>query len=300
MCGIIGYTGYRNAQPVILDGLKRLEYRGYDSAGIAIINKKLQIHKQIGQISNIIQTIPTYPGTTGIGHTRWATHGKVTQQNAHPLHNTKKTIAIVHNGIIENYQTLKKQLQQNGTSFTTQTDSETIAHLIDTHYTTTFQHAILKTITEINGSYAIVAISQHDPHTIIAARNESPLVLGIGDNENLVASDIPALLKYTNRVIYLDDGEIAILTPKNITIMDQNGTPKTKKTHIVTWDVKDAEKAGYPHYMLKEIHEQPHALTQGLLGRISEINRTITFHENIETLIKNPPQKIHLIACGTS
>ncbi|MBU0498385.1 MAG: glutamine--fructose-6-phosphate transaminase (isomerizing) [Candidatus Thermoplasmatota archaeon] len=300
MCGIIGYNGYRNAQPVILDGLKRLEYRGYDSAGIGIINKKLQVHKQVGDISRLIDSIPSFTGTIGIGHTRWATHGKVTETNAHPQLNTSKTIAIVHNGIIDNFLELKNHLQQKGYVFQSQTDSEIIAHLIDEHYHKDFQDAILKTIRQLRGSYAIVAISQKDPDTIIAARNESPLVIGIGDNENLVASDIPALLKYTNRVIYLDDGEICILKKKSVTILDSAGTQKQKETHLVTWDVRDAEKAGYPHFMLKEIHEQPQALTQGLVGRISEINRTVSFHEKIERLLRKPIQKIHLIACGTS
>jgi glucosamine--fructose-6-phosphate aminotransferase (isomerizing) len=300
VCGIIGYVGYRDAYSVLLDGLKRLEYRGYDSAGIGIIDSKLQIYKEVGEVSNLEYEIPKFNGKIGIGHTRWATHGKVSKENAHPHLDCKLKIAVVHNGIIDNFKDLKNQLVLKGHNLTSQTDSEIIAHLIEESYTNNLCEAVIKAVRQLKGSYAIVAISETNPNTIFAARNESPLVIGIGDNENLIASDIPAILKYTNRVKYLDDGEICILNKKEVNIINIDNEPIDKKTILVNWTVRDAEKAGYSHFMLKEIHEQPHSIYQGLVGRISEINRSIEFPDRVESLLNKKFNFIHIIGCGTS
>lgn len=300
MCGIIGYTGYRTAQEVIIDCLQRLEYRGYDSAGIGIIDKKLQVFKEIGEISKLKDNLPQYKGNTGLGHTRWATHGNVTKDNAHPHVSSKQHIAIVHNGIIDNFKQLRDQLIKKGFSFKGQTDSEVIANLIDSHYTNNLEQAVYKATQQLKGSYALVAINKKEPKKIVGARNESPLVIGVGDNENFLASDIPALLKYTNRVIYLDDGELCVLDDKTIAIYDDRNKPLSKEEHIINWDIADAEKAGFPHFMLKEIYEQTQSIQQTLRGRISEIEQTITFPDKVEQLLKTTPTTIHVIACGTS
>ena len=300
MCGIIGYNGFRDANKVLIDCLKRLEYRGYDSAGIAVIGKNLKIFKEIGEISKLEKEIPDLKGNIGIGHTRWATHGSVTKENAHPQTSSDKKIAIIHNGIIENFKILREKLEKKGIKFRSQTDTEVIAHLISENYKDNLEDAVINALKKIKGSYAILAISKDEPNKIVGARKESPLVIGVGDNENFLASDIPALLKYTNRVKYLEDNEICILSKNDVKIYDQNKKEIKKEENIIKWDFKDAEKSGFPHFMLKEIYDQPDTIQKVFLGRVSEIQRNIEFPEKVETLLNNGIESIHIVACGTS
>lgn len=221
MCGIAGYVGHRNAAEVLIDCLKRLEYRGYDSVGIGVIGKKLSVFKDVGEIKDVREKLPKMHGNIGIGHTRWATHGKVSRENAHPHLSCDKKIALVHNGIIENFKTLKEELENKGHKFLSETDSEVIVHLIEEEYDGKIEEAVISAIKKIKGSYAIVVISQNEPEKIVAARKGSPLIIGVGDNENFVASDIPAFLKYTNRVIYLNDEEVCIIADNNVKVADE-------------------------------------------------------------------------------
>ena len=300
MCGIIGYVGFREARTVLLESLKRLDYRGYDSAGVAIIDKNLKVYKEIGEIANVEKKIPQLKGTTGIGHTRWATHGGVTKENAHPHLSCDKKIAIVHNGIIENHTKLREELKKKGHRFISQTDSEVIAHLIDDAYKGNLEEALIAAIKKIKGSYAIVAVSQDEPGKIVGIRNESPLVIGVGDSENFLASDITAFLKYTNRVMFLNDGELCVITTNSIQVFDKNKKQIKKKEELITWDFTDAEKSGFPHFMLKEIYDQPDTIHQVLRGRISEMEETITFPDHVEKLLRSEINSIHIVACGTS
>ncbi len=300
MCGIVGYTGFRKATTVLLDALKRLEYRGYDSAGIAVADKKLHVYKDVGEISQLAASVPDMPGHCAISHTRWATHGTVSKENAHPHMNNDNTIAVVHNGIIENFKQLREDLEADGYTFVSQTDTEVLAHLIDKYYTDSLEHAVVESLRRIQGSYAVIAVSTRDPGKIVGARKESPLVIGVGDNENFIASDIPAVLKYTKRVIFLEEEELCILTDKTIAIQKLDGTPVEREKTLIDWDIKDAEKAGFPHFMLKEIFEQPETVQQVLRGRVSEIDRQIYFPGRVEALLQADISTIHIIACGTS
>jgi len=300
VCGIIGYVGFRDARTILLESLKRLDYRGYDSAGVAIIDKKLKVYKEVGEIANVEKKIPRLKGTTGVGHTRWATHGGVTKENAHPHVSCDKKIAIVHNGIIENFSKLKEELKKKGHTFLSQTDSEVIAHLIDDAYKGNLEDAVVAAVKKIQGSYSIVAVSEEEPEKIVGVRKESPLVIGVGDSENFLASDITAFLKYTKRVIFLNDGELCVLTKNFINVFDKNRKSIKKKEELITWDVKDAEKSGFAHFMLKEIYEQPDTVHQALRGRISEIEETIAFPEPVEKLLSNEISSVHIVACGTS
>ncbi len=302
MCGIIGYNGFRDADKVIIDGLKRLEYRGYDSSGLAILGKKQQVYKEVGEIKQLEKTITKTKtaGTIGLGHNRWATHGGVTKENAHPHISTNKKIAIVHNGIIENYIKLRENLIKKGYKFVSQTDSEVLAHLIEDNYKDDLEKAVFLALKKVEGYYALVVTSTDEPDIIIGARKDSPLVIGVGDNENFLASDVPAFLKYTNQVIYLNDGEICAVSKKDVKVYDKNNKPVQRKEDIIKWDFKDAEKSGFPHFMLKEIYDQPDTINQVLRGRISEIDRSINFNENVENLLKSSISSIHIVACGTS
>ena len=300
MCGIIGYNGFREANKVLIDCLKRLEYRGYDSAGIGIIGKKLQIFKEVGEISKLEKEIPLFKGDIGIGHTRWATHGTVTKQNAHPQLSSNKKIAVIHNGIIENFKKLRENLEKKGTKFNSQTDTEVIAHLIHDNYKGNLENAVFSAINKLQGSYAILVVCEDEPGKLVGVRKESPLVVGVGDNENFLASDIPALLKYTNRVIYLNDGEMCVLFKNSVTVFDENKKEVSKKENLMKWDFKDAEKSGFPHFMLKEIYDQPDTIQQVFRGRVSEIDRSIEFPEKVENLLNNNIDSIHIVACGTS
>jgi glucosamine--fructose-6-phosphate aminotransferase (isomerizing) len=265
VCGIIGYTGYRDAVRVIPDCLKSLEYRGYDSAGIAISHNGLKVIRDVGDISNLKKKIPISSSSRfGIGHTRWATHGQVNIDNAHPHVDCKNKIAIVHNGIIENFLSIKEQLKNKGCLFSSNTDSEVIAHLIEKNYKGNLEDALFAILEKLKGSYAIVAMCDDEPGKIVGARKESPLVIGIGDNENFIASDLTALLKYTNRVIFLDDGENCVLSSSSISIFDKNKNAISHDEELINWNLKDAKKSGFAHFMLKEIFEQPQSIQNTL------------------------------------
>ncbi len=300
MCGIVGYVGFRDARKVVLDCLKRLEYRGYDSAGIATVDKKLDVFKQTGEISELEKNLPLLKGTFGLGHSRWATHGAVTKANAHPHTSCDGKIAIVHNGIIENFKQLKEKLEGKNHCFSSNTDSEIFAHLIEEEYKGDLEKAVFEAVKKIKGSYALVVVSEDESGKIVGARNESPLIIGVGDNENFLASDIPAVLKYTNRFIYLDDGEFCVLDKKNVKVFDKNFKKVDKEIHTIDWNIDDAEKSGFPHFMLKEIFEQPETVIQVLRGRVSEIKNEIKFPDSVEELLKSDFKSIHIVACGTS
>jgi glucosamine--fructose-6-phosphate aminotransferase (isomerizing) len=300
VCGIIGYVGYREARTVLLESLKRLDYRGYDSAGVAIIDKKLKVYKDVGEIAAVEKQIPNLKGTIGIGHTRWATHGAVTKENAHPHLSCDRKIAIIHNGIIENYLTLKEDLKKKGHIFRSNTDSEVVAHLIDDAYKGSLEDAVIAAVKKIKGSYALVIICADEPDKIIGVRKESPLVIGVGDSENFLASDITAFLKYTNRVKFLNDGELCTITNNSVKVYTINKKSIPKKEELITWNIRDAEKSGFPHFMLKEIYDQPDTVHQVLRGRLSEIEDTVTFPEQVENLLNSDLTTIHIVACGTS
>lgn len=300
MCGIIGYNGFRDAEKVLIESLKRLEYRGYDSTGICVIDKKLKIYKDAGEISKLEKDIPSFKGDIGIGHTRWATHGAVNKINAHPQLSDDNKIAVIHNGIIENFKIIKEELENKGIKFKSQTDTEVIANLIKYNYKGNLENAVHSSIKKIKGSYAIATVCEDEPDKIVGARKESPLIIGVGDNENFLTSDIPAILKFTNRVIYLNDGEMCVITKDDITVFDEKKKKLDRKEEIINWNFKDAEKSGFPHFMLKEIYDQPDTINQVLRGRVSEINRNIDFNKNVEDLLKNGVDSIHIVACGTS
>jgi len=292
MCGIVGYVGNEQAMEILLSSLKRLEYRGYDSAGIAIVDSELQVHKSVGKIKALERSLPELKGKRGIAHTRWATHGAPSTENAHPFTDNEGAIALVHNGIIENYEEIKKGLLEKGVTFTSETDTEVLVHLISSFYEGDIEAAVRAALAKVRGSYAIVVV-QKDENKVIGARKESPLVVGLGRTSNYIASDVPALLKYTNRVIYLDDGEIVVIEPTSVRITDLDGNPIQKEEHKIEWTVEDAEKGGYAHFMLKEIFEQPKAILDTLIGRIPDLDLGLD-HVNEEI------DKVALIACGTA
>jgi len=295
MCGIIGYIGNRDAVPILLDGLKRLEYRGYDSAGISTIdNNKLVVRRSVGKLRNLEENIKDNPlgGKIGIGHTRWATHGRPSEENAHP--HRVNGVVVVHNGIIENYLALKEELIKEGSVFTSNTDTEVIAHLIHKYFEGNLEEAVKKALHRIVGAYAIGVICEQDPKKIVAARKHSPLVIGLGKGEFFIASDIPA--------IFLEDGEIAILTEEGVKISDLMGRPKSKEVKKVLWNLVMAEKSGYKHFMLKEIYEQPRAIWDTFRGRISQETGDIILLDEIKMDKESIKEikKIFIVACGTS
>src|SRR5277367_754892 len=306
MCGIVGYIGSKRVVPLILDGLKRLEYRGYDSAGIAVLgeNGKLEIRRAPGKLRNLEESIRTTPleGVYGIGHTRWATHGRPTEENAHPHRDCSGQIVVVHNGIIENYLELKHQLIAEGHKFLTETDTEIIAHLIEKYSQgESLEAAVLKSVKVMTGAFALVALSTRDPLKIVAARLGPPIVVGLGENEFFVASDIPAILQHTRSVFFLGDGELAVLTPQGVSVMDFQGHPVERKPQHVTWDPIMAEKGGFKHFMQKEIFEQPRAVRDTLLGRISqETGKVFLDQMDITEEEFQNFQGVKIIACGTS
>ena len=303
MCGIIGYVGNKKAAGILLEGLKRLEYRGYDSAGICTINdNKTIIEKDIGKLEEIQKKIDfsKIEGKIGLSHCRWATHGKVTKENAHPHCDGNEKISIVHNGIIENFQELKDMLIKKGHKFKSLTDTEVIVHLIADNYDGNIEEATRKALKKIEGSYALGVVCSDEPDKIIAARNESPLIIGLGKEENFIASDVPAILKHTNKVIYLDNNELIILTKDNVEIKNNDGKILKKDVNEIDWNSELAEKSGYEHFMLKEIHEQPRAITETLNGRLTngDINLNNELNINEEELKKI--NRIIIVACGTS
>ena len=307
MCGIVGYIGPKKTVPVIIEGLRKLEYRGYDSAGIAVVTSdgKLEIRRAPGKLRNLEEVIQKCPieGTYGIGHTRWATHGRPTEENAHPHRDCTGEIVVVHNGIIENYLELKEQLQREGHKFATETDTEVVSHLVEKNSQngTPLEEAVRKSLKELRGIYSLVFLSARDPHKIVAARIGPPSVIGLGDGEYFVASDIPALLEHTRKIFFLADGDIAVLTLKGVKVMDHDGRPVNRPPQTVSWDPIMAEKGGFKHFMLKEIHEQPHAVRETALGRIS-LDSGKVFLEEMEITEDDllQTQKINIVACGTS
>ena len=305
MCGIVGYVGHRQAADVIIDGLTRLEYRGYDSAGVVISPETkhtnpnvLNVVKRAGKLSVLKDALITEPlsGTLGLGHTRWATHGKPNDINAHPHLSEDNKLAIIHNGIIENYLTLKEKLIHAGHTFVSDTDTEVMVHLIEEHYNGDLITAVRHALREVTGAYALV-VSHAEHDVIIAARATSPMVIGLGENENFVASDVPALLPYTRDVIFLHDGDMALITQQGVTITDFNGNTLNRETSTIDWDAEAAEKNGYPHYMLKEIYEQPTVLQNTFGGRFSG-NGTDTQLEL--TLDPTSINRVVITAAGTA
>ena len=292
MCGIIGYAGQRNALPILLDGLKRLEYRGYDSAGVAIVGSGLQIAKDKGFIADLEARLPEMSGTTGLAHTRWATHGAPSRVNAHPHTDCHGKLALAHNGIIENYAALREKLEAEGHVFHTETDTESLAHLIESRYRGDLEEAVRQALHEIRGSYAIAVVHEDEPGKVVGARNESPLVVGIAPDETFLASDVPALLKYTDKVVYVMDKEMVVLTPHHATVKDLEGNPVAREPQRILWTLEDAEKGGFEHFMIKEIHETPKAIHETLLGRIANLE--------VDGFLSEDFSSVKLVACGTS
>ena len=306
MCGIVGYIGPKKVVPLILDGLRRLEYRGYDSAGIAVVsqNGKMEIRRASGKLPNLEESIRNHPidGIYGLGHTRWATHGRPTEENAHPHRDCKGEVVVVHNGIVENYLELKQELEKEGHKFVTQTDTEIVAHLVEKYMDGgPLEDSVRKAIKRLSGVYALVILSTKDPHKIVAARNGPPVVVGLGKNEYFVASDIPGILAHTRDMFFLNDGDVAVLTPKGVKVSDIDANPVQPKIHHVTWDPVTAEKGGFKHFMLKEIFEQPRAIRDTMLGRISQETGEVFLDqmEISETEFRNF-RNIKIVACGTS
>jgi glucosamine--fructose-6-phosphate aminotransferase (isomerizing) len=305
MCGIVGYIGSHNAVPIILDGLKKLEYRGYDSAGLAVYcdNSELAVRRAKGKLRNLEDAISASPvnGAYGIGHTRWATHGRPTEENAHPHRDCKGDVVVVHNGIVENYLTLKHQLEAEGHEFKTETDTEIIAHLVEKHSNGNLESAVRAAVKELSGVFALAVVSRSDPRKIVAARNGPPVVIGIGDNEYFVASDVPAILSHTRDMFFLADGDMAVLTPEGVHLSDFEGRPVKRQVTHVLWDPILAEKGGYKHFMLKEIYEQPRAVRDTTLGRVGQETGRIFLDEmDIAAAEFARFKQVRIIACGTS
>src|ERR1700690_2833473 len=314
MCGIVGYVGKKQVVPVILDGLRRLEYRGYDSAGIAVSGngEGLQVRRAQGKLHNLENMIRLKPldGTYGIGHTRWATHGHPTEENAHPHRDCSGRIVVVHNGIVENYLSLKKKLIAEGHKFTTETDTEIIAHLVEKHYLQTgnghrpaslLEEAVRKAVNELAGVFALVVSAVDEPNKIVAARNGPPAVIGLGKEEYFVASDVPAILHHTRDLFFLADGDLAVITPDGVQVSDFDGRPLVREVQRLTWDPIMAEKAGFKHFMLKEIYEQPRAVRDTMRGRISQdAERVVLGEMEISEKEFRGLKKINIAACGTS
>ena len=305
MCGIIGYIGDKSVVPVLIEGLRRLEYRGYDSAGVAVVNGHgLEIRRSAGKLINLENVIADAPlaGTFGLGHTRWATHGRPTEENAHPHRDCKDKIVVVHNGIIENYLELKQELQGKGHKFVTERDTEVVAHLVEEEWKADgLEGAVMRAMRRLRGLFAIVLLSADDPEKIVAVRNGPPVVVGLGEGEWFVASDIPAILQHTRDVAFLDDQEMVIVTRAGAKFTDLTGRVIQKKPQRVTWDPVQAEKAGYKHFMLKEIFEQPTAVRETILGRVSQ-DTGLVFLDEMKLTDDDfrAVNKVQLLACGTS
>ncbi|MCM3786271.1 glutamine--fructose-6-phosphate transaminase (isomerizing) [Neobacillus mesonae] len=304
MCGIVGYIGNKNTQNVLIEGLKKLEYRGYDSAGIAVFTPEgLQITKSIGRLANLEAKLETAPlqGSAGIGHTRWATHGKPSDENSHPHTDDSHKFSVVHNGIVENYLDLKDELISQGCTFTSETDTEVISHLVAREYDGDIVKAVQKAITYMRGAFALGVLTEYEPDKLVAVRQASPLIIGIGEGENFIGSDIPAILEYTRNVYILNDGEMAVLTQDSVELMTIEGNFISREMIRVDWDAVTAEKGGFDHFMLKEIYEQPKAYRETMLGRISADHKKILLPDlkMTEEQIKNI-KNIQIIACGTA
>lgn len=305
MCGIVGYIGFNQASDFLLDGMAKLEYRGYDSAGIAVIgaDNVIKIQKKVGRLANLAAIVEADPneGTIGIGHTRWATHGRPSDMNAHPHASEDGKFAVVHNGIIENYMPLKEELIAKGYHFKSETDTEVVAHLLADMYDGDFVGTVRRMLARVDGAYALEIICSDEPDKIICTKKENPLVIGLGKGENFVASDIPAIINYTRDTYILNDGELAIVTRDGVAISDRAGNPVDKEVYHVTWNAEAAEKGGYEHFMLKEIHDQPKAVRDTFGTHISEDGKTAVFEElNWTANDVAAFNKILIVACGTA
>ncbi|MBU4310144.1 glutamine--fructose-6-phosphate transaminase (isomerizing) [bacterium] len=304
MCGIVGYLGKKRAQPILLEGLKRLEYRGYDSSGIAVLEKKkILLYKKEGKIS-ILEALlvnKKLEGTIGLGHTRWATHGKPSDENAHPHSDCSGDLVVVHNGIIENYLILKEELIKKGHRFKSETDTEVLAHLIEENFKGDLEEATREALKSVEGAYAIGVISTKDPEKLVAARYGSPLIVGVGEKEFFIASDVPAILNHTREIIFLDEGQLATLTPEGVKVTTLDNKKVEKAVTIIEWDVSLAQKNGYKHFMLKEIYEQPRAMMDTLRGRIAKDEREVLLPEiSLSSKEIEKIKRLFIIACGTS
>jgi glucosamine--fructose-6-phosphate aminotransferase (isomerizing) len=315
MCGIIGYIGKKTASDVLLDGLKKLEYRGYDSSGVAVLtNGRFELRRAVGKLSGLEKLIHKNPleGHMGLGHTRWATHGAPSEDNSHPHADSTGKIVVVHNGIIENYRTLKDRLIKEGFKFRSDTDTEVIAHLIGSHFKSgsskkasidrdAFVAAVQSALKEIQGTYALGVVCSKVPDLVIGARRDCPLIVGRGDGETFLASDVPAVLSHTRNVVFLNDGDMVLLTQDSITVLNETGDHVERSTSKIMWDPMQAEKAGYKHFMLKEIHEQPRVVEDTLLGRLHSQSRDVNLPDmNLSTEDVKSLSHIRFIACGTS
>lgn len=305
MCGIVGYIGFNQASDFLLDGMAKLEYRGYDSAGIAVIGPEnvIKIQKKVGRLANLEAIVKADPneGTVGIGHTRWATHGRPSDMNAHPHSSEDGKFAVVHNGIIENYMPLKEELIEKGYHFKSETDTEVVAHLLEDMYDGDFVSTVRRMLDRVDGAYALEIICADEPDKIICTKKENPLVIGLGKGENFVASDIPAIINYTRDTYILNDGELAIVTRDNVSVFDRAGNTIDKEVFHVSWNAEAAEKGGYEHFMLKEIHDQPKAVRDTFGTHISEDGKTVIFDELNWTADDVAAfNKILIVACGTA
>ena len=304
MCGIVGYIGSKQATPFLIEGLTKLEYRGYDSAGIAVLNgEKIRVEKSVGRLAALEEKIEgnVPEGSIGIGHTRWATHGRPSDNNSHPHTDCHGDFAVVHNGIIENYMTLKEDLIAKGHKFLSDTDTEVLPHLLEEVYNGDFEASVREVIKRIEGSYAIVFMSKNDPDKLICTKQDNPMVIGLGDDENFIASDIPAIISRTRRTYIVNDGEVAVVKKDSVWITNSLGEPITKKVFEVNWNAEAAEKGGYEHFMLKEIHEQPKAVRDTLASRIAKDNSAVVLEELSWTEeYVNSFSKIFIVACGTA
>ena len=304
MCGIVGYVGDKQAAEFLLEGLSKLEYRGYDSAGIAVYNDgKIRVEKSVGRLAALRDKIKddVPQGTMGIGHTRWATHGRPSDANSHPHTDCSGDFVVVHNGIIENYLTLKEDLIEKGHAFKSETDTEVVAHLLEEIYNGDFVSSVREVLRRIEGAYSLVFMSSKHPGMLIAAKQDNPLVIGIGEGENFIASDIPAIIQRTRRTYILNDGELAVLTKDSIKITNRQGEPVTKKVFEVNWNAEAAEKGGYEHFMLKEIHEQPKAVRDTMSQRIAKDGKSIVMDElKWDADYLNSFNRIYIVACGTA
>ncbi|QYR22227.1 glutamine--fructose-6-phosphate transaminase (isomerizing) [Paenibacillus sp. sptzw28] len=304
MCGIVGYIGKRESQNILIEGLKKLEYRGYDSAGIAVFTKNgLEVRKSKGRLAILEEKLGGDPlhGSVGIGHTRWATHGKPSDENSHPHTDNSHKFSVVHNGIIENYLDLKDELTAKGHRFVSETDTEVISHLVADEYDGDIVKAVQRAVKRMRGAFALGVLTEYEPDRLVAVRFASPLVIGVGNGENFIGSDIPAILEHTRDVYILNDGEMAILTKNGVELMTIEGEIISKEIFHVDWDLVTAEKAGFDHFMLKEIYEQPKAYRDTMMGRISEDGRSV----NLKEIGMTPDQiraisKVHIVACGTA
>lgn len=304
MCGIVGYIGPKQAAPFLIEGLKKLEYRGYDSAGIAVFDgDRVNVEKSVGRLSVLEKKVEQHPltGQVGIGHTRWATHGRPSDANSHPHTDCTGKFVVVHNGIIENYLHIKEKLAAKGHTFTSETDTEVVAHMVEEYYEGNFEEAVKKVLAEIEGSYALVFLSYYEPDKIICSKQDNPLVIGLGEGENFIASDIPAIISRPRRTYILSDGEMAVVTKDSAWVMSRTGVPVTKKVFEVNWDAEAAEKGGYEHFMSKEIYEQPKAIRETTTGRLAKDDGSVILDElkwtrdDVATI-----RKVVIVACGTA